>query len=96
MEDGDKEKILIALRFLNMFVVSLDRIGSYSAINGVDYAVLLRDFIDDFDVTRKAVTARSVLCEFFDDEIIEGRDASEMELLMQGIEHWTSERVQKR
>jgi hypothetical protein len=90
MDDLEKAKILKALRFLNMLVVSLDRIGSYAAGQKMDHAKLLQDFIRDFQVFKEAAEARTALGEFFDDEIPDGQDASELEILMRDVKHWTA------
>jgi hypothetical protein len=90
MDELEKAKIIKTLRFLDMLVVSLDRIGSYAAWKKNDDAKLLQGFIDDFEVFKQAAEARRLLCEFFDDEIPEGRDESPLELLLGNVKYWTA------
>ena len=89
MTSNEKEKILGTLRFLEMLVVSIDRIGSYSAESGLDASKIISNFIDDYDVFKRAAQLRSELGDFFSDEIPEGEDASELEILMRDVKVWS-------
>lgn len=89
IDQSEKQKILQVLKFLNTLVVSLDRIGSYSATKEIA-AQLVVKFIDDFSVVREAAQARLALSEFFDDEIPEGQNESELESLLQDVKYWNA------
>jgi hypothetical protein len=88
MSPEEKCQIVTALRFLETLVVSLDRIGSYTASAKNVIPGILDDFVDRHEVFRRAAEAREALCSFFCDEIADGEMQSEVELLLADVDLW--------
>ena len=90
MTDDQTNDLTLTLQFLESLVVSLDKIGSYSAANEIDSAKLVDSFIDEYDIFRKAAEARDALSHFFNDEIPEGEEMSELEKLLEDVAVWSA------
>lgn len=85
-----RKDIIKVLKYLNMMVVSLDRIGSNyeNCENDEEYHKLLSDFLDDWKVFPKLSKARSILSESFSRELGEG-DMDKLEREFKDLEYWS-------
>jgi hypothetical protein len=86
----DREKLLLAIRYLDSIVVSLDRVGSLSTDvtkrKGND---LLAQFHSEFDVFRKLSKARGILFDAFDRQLGDD-DMDELERELYDNEYWSA------
>lgn len=85
-----REDAVRALRYLEMIVVSLDRLGSASAgMTKEEFDRASSEFLDDWDVARRLAEVRRILSEQFPDE--PGHDGmDDLERELEGTPHWTS------
>lgn len=85
-----RRDLITVLRQLEMVVVSLDRIGSAMAdTSEVEQALVLREFIFDWDVFRRLAKARGVLGEYFSRELGPD-DLEELERELHDVPCWSA------
>lgn len=83
-----RSDIVQVLRDLNILVVSLDRIGSFSHdLSRSEAAALLGDFFDAWDVGRRLARTRRILSKPFSTELGDD-DMDELEREFEGLPHW--------
>ena len=84
----DREDLLKVLRNLEVVVVSLDRVGSYSSdLSKETQNELLADFIDRWEVFDKLAESRGILSEYFG-RALGDDDMDELERALQDVEYW--------
>lgn len=85
-----KKDIIEVLRYLNLVVVSLDRIGShYSDCKTIEeYHALSSNFIDEWKILPKLSKARRILDEAFSHKLGED-DMDELEREFQDLQYWS-------
>jgi hypothetical protein len=68
----DRDKLLVALRHLEVIVPSLDRIGSAGAeVSEDEHRRMLSDFMSDWEVGRRLSEVRRVLSDLFEYDELE-------------------------
>jgi hypothetical protein len=85
-----KKDIIKVLTYLEMMVVSLDRIGSYyeDCETVEEYNALSSNFLDDWKVLPKLAKVRYILDEPFSSEV-GNDDMDELEREFQDLEFWS-------
>jgi hypothetical protein len=87
-----RAEIVQVLRDLNILVVSIDRIGSYTHdMSSSEAATLLDEFLDAWDVWPRLVRARRLLSAPFSTELGPD-DREELERELEGTPYWSPSR----